>query len=197
MRYVDDIIVFGATEAEFVANDEKIFSLLEQYNVNVKPSKVKLGLTKVEYVRRDIHHDGTTMQDEKTQEVLDFPLPDYVRFLRSFMGLAEYFRNYVYGSFSEVMQPLRKLASISEKNKNKLKWDEVPQAKESFYNTKGLIANKLKSQLKWSTIQKEARAVDYCITKLEYLLRNNTICLMTDHANLVYFNKSPNMMVNR
>ena len=127
--YVDDIIVFGATEAEFLANVEKIFSRLEQYNVYVKPSKVRLGLTKAEYVGREIHHDDTTMQDEKTQKVLDFPLPEYVKFLRSFIGLAEYFRNHIYGNFSAVMQPLRKLASISEKNKNKLKWNEVPQAK--------------------------------------------------------------------
>ena len=49
MRYADDIMVYGATESEFVADVEKIFSRLEQYN----PSKVKLGLTEVEYVGLD------------------------------------------------------------------------------------------------------------------------------------------------
>jgi hypothetical protein len=52
-------------------------------------------------------------------------------------------------------------------------------------------------QLRWTTIQKEAYAIYYCITKLEYLLRDRTFCLMTDHANLVYINKSINAMVQR
>ena len=51
------------------------------------------------------------------------------------------------------------------------------------------------AQLRWSTIQKEAFAVYYCITHLEYILRYRSFCLMTDHANLVYINKSINMMV--
>jgi transposase InsO family protein len=52
-------------------------------------------------------------------------------------------------------------------------------------------------QLRWPTIQKEAYAVYYSITHLEYLLRDRTFCLMTDHANLVYINKSVNAMVQR
>ena len=49
-------------------------------------------------------------------------------------------------------------------------------------------------QLKSSNIQKEADTkFNYCITKLE----DRTFCLMTDHANLVYFNKSTNMMESR
>ena len=50
-------------------------------------------------------------------------------------------------------------------------------------------------QLRWPTIQKEAYDVFYCITHLEYLLRDRKFCLMTDHINLVYINKSVNMMV--
>ena len=100
--YIDDVIVFGETEEEFLANLRKVFERFVEYNIKVKPSKVRLGLTKVEYVGRELHYDGTTMQKEKTQKVLDFPLPEYVKPLRSFIGLAEYFRNHVYGDFSEV-----------------------------------------------------------------------------------------------
>ena len=42
---------------------------------------------------------------------------------------------------------------------------------------------------------KEAYAVFYCITYLEYLLRDRKFCLVSDYANLVYINKSVNMMV--
>ena len=52
-------------------------------------------------------------------------------------------------------------------------------------------------QLRWPTIQKEAYAVFYCITHLEYLLIDRKFCLMTGHANLVYIDKSVDMMVQR
>ena len=240
--YIDDIIVYGATQEEFLENLRKILERMRQYNVKIKPSKVKLGLTTVEYVGRTIHEDGTTMQDEKTRKVLDFPLPDYVKQLRSFNGLAEYFRPHVYGNLSEVMRPLRNMVQHFEKAKTKLKWDTIPGAAEAFHKTKELIAMRAKlffydedapiflltdasdfgiggylyqivdgkeqpvafvsksltgPQLRWPTIQKEAYAIYYCITKLEYLLRDRSFCLMTDHANLTYINKTVNAMVQR
>ena len=44
---------------------------------------------------------------------------------------------------------------------------------------------------------KEAYAVFHSITHLEYLLRDRKFCLMTAHVNLVYINKTVNMMVQR
>ena len=76
--YIDDIIVTSDTEEEFIENVIKIFERFRQYIIKAKPSKVKLGLTSVEYVGRELSHDGTRMQDEKTRKVLDFPLPEYV-----------------------------------------------------------------------------------------------------------------------
>ena len=69
--YVDDIVIFGDSEDAFVANVIKVLERLREYNVVAKPSKVQLGLTKVEYVGRELSHDGTRMQDEKTRKVLD------------------------------------------------------------------------------------------------------------------------------
>jgi hypothetical protein len=240
--YIDDVIIFGETEEEFLANLRKVFERFKEYGIVIKPSKVQLGMPKIQYVGRELHNDGTKMQEEKTQKVLDFPLPEYIKPLRSFIGLAEYFRNHVIGDLSEVMRPLRKMVSIFEKAKTKLKWDKVPEAIDAFEKTKELIGMRAKlffydetapiflltdasdygigaylyqiidgkerpvafvskslsgPQLRWTTIQKEAFAIYYSITHLEYLLRDRSFCLMTDHANLVYINKSVNAMVQR
>jgi hypothetical protein len=119
--YIDDINVYGETEEEFLANLRKIYERFREYGIVVKPSKVQLGLSKIQYVGRELYHDSTKMQEEKTQTVLDFPLPDYVKQLRCFIGLAEYFRNHVIGDISEVMRPLRKVVSVFEKAKIKRK----------------------------------------------------------------------------
>ena len=119
------------------------------------------------------------------------------------------------------MRPLRKVVPKSQTAKSKIKWDEVPGAEQSFLKTKGLISMRPKlffyfsinrcqwlwhrwlsiptskslsgSQLRWPIIQKEAYAVFYSITHLEY----RKFCLTTDHANLVYINKSVNKLVQR
>jgi hypothetical protein len=142
--YIDDVIIYGTTEEEFLANCRTVFKRFEDYNIVVKPSKVKLGFTSIEYVGRELSHEGTKMQDEKTRKVLDFPIPQYVKKLRSFIGLAEYFRNHTLGDISEIMRPLRKMVSTFEKSKSKLKWDQIPGSVEAFEKTKELIAMRAK-----------------------------------------------------
>jgi hypothetical protein len=52
--YIDDLIIFGETEEEFETNLRKIFDRLREFGLVIKPSKVKLGLNKIEYVGRNI-----------------------------------------------------------------------------------------------------------------------------------------------
>ena len=53
------------------------------------------------------------------------------------------------------------------------------------------------SQVKWSTIQKEAYAIYYCCRQLDSLLRDRIFTIHTDHKNLTYLNQDPSAMVNR
>ena len=52
-------------------------------------------------------------------------------------------------------------------------------------------------QLRWSVIQKEAYAVFYCCTQLDYLLRDRRFIIETDHRNLTYMLKNTNSIVIR
>ena len=45
-----------------------------------------------------------------------------------------------------------------------------------------------KEQLRWSTNEKEAYAVFFCLLKLRHLLRDIQFVLLTDHKNLIYIN---------
>jgi len=53
------------------------------------------------------------------------------------------------------------------------------------------------SQRRWHTPQKEAFAIYYAFTELEYLLRGVKFLLRTDHKNLVYINDTMTEMVIR
>ena len=45
-----------------------------------------------------------------------------------------------------------------------------------------------KTELKWSTPEKEAYAIFYCLNKLDYLLRDIKFTIRTDHKNLTFIN---------
>ena len=53
------------------------------------------------------------------------------------------------------------------------------------------------TQINWSTIQKEAYAIFFCCTKLDYLLRDRTFTIYTDHLNITYMKQNPTSMVAR
>ena len=55
---------------------------------------------------RVIDKDGLSMSKEKIKTVLNFPLPKEVTSLRRFLGLANYFRQFV-PFHSEMAQPLQ------------------------------------------------------------------------------------------
>ena len=53
------------------------------------------------------------------------------------------------------------------------------------------------TQIRWSTIQKEAYAIFYFCTQLDYLIRDRTFTIYTDHLNITYMKQNPTSMAAR
>ena len=119
--YIDDIIVYGDSDDEFLRNVRTILNRFKDYGVVVKPTKCQLGIDTVEYVGRVLTYDGTTMRDETTLKVLNFPVPEYIKKLRSFLGLVNYFRDHIYGNLSEMLAPLQRMITTHTCEKTRLK----------------------------------------------------------------------------
>jgi len=114
--YIDDVCVFGATEDEYFENLEKVLQRFIRHKMTFKPSKMKLGLTQIEYVGHVIDAEGLHFSREKICEVADWMVPSSAKQLRSFLGLANYFRDHVRG-FSPMDHPLRQV--LNEYNRTK------------------------------------------------------------------------------
>jgi hypothetical protein len=65
--YLDDIIIYGSSEEEYLDNLKKVLSRLNQHKITINPEKCKLGLDEVEYVGHVINANGTTFSREKKQ----------------------------------------------------------------------------------------------------------------------------------
>ncbi len=46
--YLDDVIVYGSTEEEFLENLKKVFQRFQEYNITLNPKKCKFGVNSLE-----------------------------------------------------------------------------------------------------------------------------------------------------
>ena len=119
--YIDDVLLFGTTDNEYLSNTRKVLVRLRENKVTANPAKTKVDLKEVEYVGHLITSTGTSLTEEKRLQVLDFPLPAEKALLQ-LIGLANYFRDHV-PKMTEMVQPLRKLMDMKKyKGSKKLTW---------------------------------------------------------------------------
>ena len=135
--YLDDIIIFGTTEEEYLKNLDAVLARLEEYNVTVNPDKCRLGLREVEYVGHLISQDGCHFSREKLQKVIEVVQPVTSQELKSFLGLANYFRDNV-SNYAAITAPLQ--AMLTDYNaKRRLDWTAHPHALDAFIETKRAV----------------------------------------------------------
>lgn len=134
--YIDDVLVFGNTEQEFIANLRKVFERFRKHNLTLNPKKCKYGISQVEYVGHVIDERGVTFSDEKRKKVLDFPLPTHMKQLKKFLGLANYFRDHV-KNHSDKARPLQRMIDSYDRHV-RLKW--TPELEQVYYQLRDEIA---------------------------------------------------------
>ena len=87
MGYIDDLLAIGKNN---LANLRAVFERLRAVNLRLKPVKCHFGRAKVDYLGYVVSREGIAPDSGKVKAVNDFPHPQDVRTLRSFLGLASY-----------------------------------------------------------------------------------------------------------
>ena len=132
MVYLDDVLIIGKNFAEHLTNMRKVFDRFRLANLKLKPTKCSLAGTEVTYLGYMISRTGISADPQKVEAVQNFPPPDDLTSLRSFLGLASYYCRFVPG-FSIIAGPLYLLL---QKSTNFL-WGQTQQ--ESFDHLKQLL----------------------------------------------------------
>ena len=135
--YIDDIIVHAQNAESFLSRLRQVFERLRKYNITLNPEKCRFGLQAVEYVGHTIDETGLSFSTEKLNEVLAIPPPTYAKELRSFLGLASYFRDHI-NNLATIAKPLQDMITDYEK-KRKLIW--TSEAEQAFNKVKEAIRN--------------------------------------------------------
>ena len=107
--YLDDIIVLGKTFEDMIDNLDKVLEKLHDAGLKLKPRKCQLFKPEVEFLGHIISCEGVKTDPKKTQVVSDWPKPEDIKSLRSFLGFCSYYRRFI-PRFSEIAKPLHRLS---------------------------------------------------------------------------------------
>ena len=110
LLYLDDILVFSKTYEEHLERLEVVFQRLRQHGLKIKPSKCHLLRRECNYLGHVVSAGGVATDPSKTKAIQSWPCPRSEKELRSFLGLAGYYRRFVKG-FSKIAAPLHALLS--------------------------------------------------------------------------------------
>jgi hypothetical protein len=81
---------------------------LRDHKLDAKFSKFEFWLDSVKFLGHTISSEGVTVDPSKIQEVMDWKTPKSVHQIRSFLGLAGYYRCFV-PDFSRIAKPMTEL----------------------------------------------------------------------------------------
>jgi hypothetical protein len=119
---MDDILVIGETLKEHNSNLPRVFQKLREYNLKIEPDKCEF-LKKLNYLGHVVASEGVKPDDRKIKAVVEFPTPKTQKDIKSFLGLAGYYRKFI-ANFSAIARPLTDLL----KKENEWNWTEQEQA---------------------------------------------------------------------
>ncbi len=108
--FFDDILIYSATWAEHLQHVQAVLRAIRDNKLVLKRSKCRFGERQVQYLGHTVSAEGVAMDEHKIQAIGAWPLPRSVRAVRSFLGLAGYYRKFIkdYGAIAAPLTALLK-----------------------------------------------------------------------------------------
>ena len=135
-NFIDDILVHTTSWEKHLEILRELFKRLRNANLKVKPSKFLFGQESLEFLGHQLGRGRIQPRMENVEAIQQATRPQTKRQLRSFLGLANYYRKIV-PNFAAIAVPLTDLTKKGEPNT--LKWGEAHE--NAFRSLKGKLAN--------------------------------------------------------
>jgi hypothetical protein len=106
--FIDDILVYSKSEAKHTMHLHIVLQRLQDHRLYDKLTKCDFWLKEIKFLGHTISQERIAVDPDKVQEVMDWKPPTTVRQIRSFLGMAGYYR-WFYPDFSRIAKPMTEL----------------------------------------------------------------------------------------
>ena len=127
--FVDDILIYSQSEWEHEYHLRIVLQLLRDHQLYAKINKCEFWLTEVRFLGHVVSSSGVSVDLEKVEAMMTWERPKLVFEIRSFLGLAGYYRRFI-EDFSSIAAPMTRLT----RKEVKFEWDD--RCKEAFQELK-------------------------------------------------------------
>jgi hypothetical protein len=115
--FIDDILIYSNNDSDHEEHLRLVLQKLRDNQLYTKYSKCEFWLDEVPFLGHIISNGVISMDPTKVREIVGWKIPSSVTEIRSFLGLAGYYRRFIEG-FSKIAKPM---TSLLEKGKE-FKW---------------------------------------------------------------------------
>jgi hypothetical protein len=106
--FIDDILIYSKNEEEHAEHLRIVLQRLREHKLYAKFSKCEFWLDSVKFRGHTIFSEGISVDPSNVQEVMDWQPPKSAHQIRSFLGLAGYYRCFI-PDFSRIAKPMTEL----------------------------------------------------------------------------------------
>ncbi|KAG7543353.1 Reverse transcriptase domain [Arabidopsis thaliana x Arabidopsis arenosa] len=132
--YFDDILVYSKSLEEHVDHLKMVLEVLRKEKLYANLKKCTFGTDNLVFLGFVVSTDGVKVDEEKVKAIREWPSPKYVGEVRSFHGLAGFYRRFV-KDFSTLAAPL---TEVIKKNVG-FKWEQAQE--DAFQALKEKLTN--------------------------------------------------------
>ena len=131
--FLDDILIYSRSLAEHRRHVRQALDLLRENRLYANAKKCSFFKESLSFLGHVVSAEGISMEKDKVKAIQDWPPPVNVSGVRSFLGLAGYYRKFV-RNFSKIASPLSELLQKTPK----FEWKETQQ--QAFETLKNAIS---------------------------------------------------------
>ena len=119
MVFVDDNLIYSQSEEEHEDHLRIVLQALRDRKLYAKFSKCNFWLTEVRFLRHVVSASSVLVDPKKVEDVMSWERPKSIFEIRSFLGLAWYYRSFI-EDFSRLVAPMTGLTQ----KRVKFEWDD-------------------------------------------------------------------------
>jgi len=103
--YFDDILIYSKNKEEHLVQLRQVLDVLKENKLYINLKKCTFFTNKLLFLGYIVSEDGIHVDQDKVRAIREWPTPKPVSELRSFHGLATFFRRFV-RNFSTLAAPI-------------------------------------------------------------------------------------------